>query len=332
MLKLGVIGTSWICRQFIDAAIETGKYELKAAYSRSLEKGEAFVSDFPGVYVFDDLANFVNFEKLDVIYIASPNSLHYSQTKAAVESGKSVIVEKPAFSNPKEWDEIHRLAHENGVYVLEAARHIHELVFQTIKDFLSDKTITGANLIYAKYSTKMPALLAGELPNKWNPKFSGGILADLGVYLVYWAIGQFGLPEAAHYKAQLLPSGVDVSGYGLLRYGDFDVSLYSAGNSFSYQSSEVYTTDGTLIIDSPATPSSIQFVKLDGNSEQINIKIAENPLFAEADDFADFLSNPTTSENKKNYADWTELSKFVNQILFTMRQDAAIVFDADIDD
>lgn len=331
MLNLGVIGTSWICSQFIDAAVATGKYELKAAYSRSLEKGKAFVDGFSDVQVFADLDKFVNFDGIDVIYIASPNSLHFSQAEAAVKAGKNVIVEKPAFSNPREFDEIYALAEEKDVYVLEAARHIHEMVFQTIKDFLSDKTVIGANLTYAKYSSKMPALLAGELPNKWNPKFSGGILADLGVYLLYWALGQFGQADSVHYCAQLLPSGVDVSGYGMLRYKNFDVSMYCAGDSFSYLASEVYTTDGTLVIDNPATPSSIDFIKLDGNSEQLSIQTAENPLFAEADVFADFLANPLAPENHQKFMEWYELAKQVNRALYAMRQDAGIVFDADTD-
>ena len=38
-LKLGVIGTGWISRNFIDGAIATGKYEFSAVYTRRLETG-----------------------------------------------------------------------------------------------------------------------------------------------------------------------------------------------------------------------------------------------------------------------------------------------------
>jgi predicted dehydrogenase len=50
--------------------------------------------------------------KLDVVYIASPNSLHFAQAKQAILAGKSVIVEKPAFSTKEEMDEIITLASE----------------------------------------------------------------------------------------------------------------------------------------------------------------------------------------------------------------------------
>ncbi|HEY0221973.1 MAG TPA: Gfo/Idh/MocA family oxidoreductase [Lactovum miscens] len=325
MLKLGVIGTSWICRQFIDAAHETQEYELRAAYSRSIEKGQEFVADFSNVVVFNDLSDFVNDSEIDVIYIASPNSLHFQQAKAAVEAGKNVIVEKPCFSNPTEFKEIFDLAEKHGVFVLEAARHIHDEAFAIVKEFLSDKTILGANLTYAKYSSKMSALLAGELPNKWNPKFSGGILADLGVYLVYWSIGQFGQPQVAKYSAQLLPSGVDVSGVGLLRYDTFDINLFNAGNLNSYLTSEVYTSEGTLVLDSVAGTENATFIKLNGEKEEFTINQIENPLYDEAKAFSNLLNN----NDHDKYSLLLTLAKQVNDTLFEMRKTAGIVFDAD---
>ena len=40
MLKLGVIGTNIITDQVLDATKTTGKYELTAVYSRTLEHAE----------------------------------------------------------------------------------------------------------------------------------------------------------------------------------------------------------------------------------------------------------------------------------------------------
>lgn len=194
MLKLGVIGTSWIARSFIDAAHMTEKFQFSAVYSRRLESAEQFSADFKDIQKFDNLDDFFK-ASLDIIYIASPNALHFEQAKAAILAGHNVIVEKPAFSNPKELTQIIKLAKENEVFFFEAARNIHEHSFSIIKDFLADKTVKGADFTYSKYSSKMPALLNGEIPNKFNAKFSGGLLADLGVYLLYAAIFWFGKPQ-----------------------------------------------------------------------------------------------------------------------------------------
>ena len=74
MLKLGIIGTSAISHSFLAATKETGHYELRAVYSRTLEKASSFAQPYGQVALYDDLIAFLDSD-LDVIYIASPNSL-----------------------------------------------------------------------------------------------------------------------------------------------------------------------------------------------------------------------------------------------------------------
>jgi predicted dehydrogenase len=331
MLNLGIIGTSWISASFIEAALETKRYALKAVYSRSIGKGLSFTEDYDDVDVYDDMAEFLD-SKLDVVYIASPNALHYPQAKAVIEAGKHVIVEKPAFSNPKELEDIQRLAVEHNVYAIEAARNLHEPAFEDIKNFLDTKEVIGANFSYAKYSSKMPALLDGELPNKFNPAMSGGLLADLGVYLLYTAIGWFGKPRSATYKAILTDEhGVDLSGTGVLRYENFDVSIHTAGNYNSYLPSEIYTTDGTLILDGVNAIKYASFTKLDGTSEDLKLRASasKNLLFDEALAFSKLLTNPKATASGDCYEDLAMIAYAVAQTSFEMRESAGITFAAD---
>ena len=127
MINLGIIGTNWITHQFVEAALATKKYDLVAVYSRSLEKAQEFGSRYhEDIEYATDLKTFFNLANLHTVYIASPNALHFEQAKAAITAGKNVIVEKPAFSNPAEMDEIIELANLHNVYFFEAARNIHE--------------------------------------------------------------------------------------------------------------------------------------------------------------------------------------------------------------
>ncbi|MCI1070741.1 Gfo/Idh/MocA family protein [Lactococcus lactis] len=324
MLKLGVIGTSWIARSFIDAAHMTEKFQFSAVYSRRLESAAQFSADFKDIQKFDNLDDFCE-SSLDIIYIASPNALHFEQAKVAILAGHNVIVEKPAFSNPKELTEIIKLAKENEVFFFEAARNIHEHSFLIIKDFIADKTVKGADFTYSKYSSKMPALLNGEIPNKFNAKFSGGLLADLGVYLLYAAIFWFGKPQKATYDAVLLPSGVDLAGVGILDYQDYKVSIKCAGNVNSYLPSEIYTTDGTLILDGVNAITSAKFIAMDGSETKIDIEAPKHSLYDEAVDFAKILENKDFAASH----DLHQFAKEVSETSYQMRQSAGIIFDAD---
>ena len=91
MLKLGIIGTGAISHHFIDAAHTSGKYQLVAVYSRKIETAEKFASHYQDVTLFDQLEDFFK-HPFDVVYIASPNSLHFSQAKIALVAGKHVIL------------------------------------------------------------------------------------------------------------------------------------------------------------------------------------------------------------------------------------------------
>ncbi|MDN6065543.1 MAG: gfo/Idh/MocA family oxidoreductase, partial [Lactococcus lactis] len=201
----------------------------------------------------------------------------------------------------------------------------HEHSFSIIKDFLADKTVKGADFTYSKYSSKMPALLNGEIPNKFNAKFSGGLLADLGVYLLYAAIFWFGKPQKATYDAVLLPSGVDLAGVGILDYQDYKVSIKCAGNVNSYLPSEIYTTDGTLILDGVNAITSAKFIAMDGSETIIDIEAPKHSLYDEAVDFAQILEN---NDFAASY-DLHQFAQEVSETSYQMRQSAGIVFDAD---
>ncbi|RTK47929.1 gfo/Idh/MocA family oxidoreductase, partial [Enterococcus faecalis] len=90
------------------------------------------------------------------------------------------------------------------------------------------------------------AVLAGEEPNIFSPHFSGGALADLGVYPVYAAVAWFGKPQDVHYFARKLPTGVDGIGTAVLRYADFDVTIQTGKIADSELRSEIYFEDRTL--------------------------------------------------------------------------------------
>ena len=92
MLKLGIIGTHIITDQMLDAAKTTGKYQLTAVYSRTLDRAKEFGKPYGATEFYDDLEKFFGDGDFDVVYIASPNSLHYQQARLAIENDKFVIV------------------------------------------------------------------------------------------------------------------------------------------------------------------------------------------------------------------------------------------------
>ncbi|HEL2070841.1 TPA: Gfo/Idh/MocA family oxidoreductase [Streptococcus suis] len=324
MLNFGIVGTSDISHRFIEAAHLSGHYQLQAVFSRKLETAAAFSEQYEGVDLYTEWVKFLS-APIDVVYIASPNALHFEQAKAVLAAGKHAIVEKPMVSTPQELEQLRRVAQENNVFLFEAARNYHEQAQAIIREFLTDKTILGGSFGYAKYSSKMPELLAGQMPNIFSTDFSGGALMDLGVYTLYAAIGILGTPRTARYVAQQLPSSIDLNGSGQLIYGNYIVHIQAGKNITSNLASEIYTNDGTLTLNACQYISSAIFTKHDGEQIVLPIQAAQHPMLEEALEIAQAIKQ----QDRKLVDQWLAVAESVHQTLYTMRQDAGIIFKAD---
>ncbi|EOA90337.1 hypothetical protein ACJQWK_07340 [Exserohilum turcicum] len=253
MINLGIIGTNWITHSFVEAAHATGKYTLTAVYSRKEETAKEFASKYAGnqITTFTLLDALANSDKIDTIYIASPNILHYEQAKLFLGAGKNVILEKPSCSTVGELDDLFALAKEKNVILVEAFRHIQEANFKLLKHKMADLgPLYGASITFAQYSSRYEKVLQGEVPNIFNLEMGGGALVDLGVYCVAAAVDLFGAPIDSHYWPVKIATGADGGGRLILTYPTFTVHLCHSKIYNSDAPSEIYGENGTLIVPS----------------------------------------------------------------------------------
>ncbi|MCI1891193.1 MAG: Gfo/Idh/MocA family oxidoreductase [Schleiferilactobacillus harbinensis] len=331
MLGIATIGTSFITGAFIQAVQAEPLTKMVAVYSRTQAHGEQLVqsADAADVPVKTSLAEVLADPAVDIVYIASPNSLHFQQTRAALLAGKHVITEKPAFTNPAQFAEIERILNSRPTqYYFEAARHIHTPNFKRLQQALEGHQVSGAAFSYAKYSSRYDALLAGQTPNIFSPRFAGGALQDLGVYLVYAAVALFGKPLAAHYLPTMLESGVDGGGIGRLDYNGFNVVLRPDKTVESRLPSEIYLGKDTLWTENIAELPSVRLYH--GNGEDytdLGTAQPANGMGPELHDFATIIQD----KDRSRFADLLQLSARVNEVLFAMRQDAGIQFPVNVE-
>ena len=80
MIRLGMIGTGKIVHMFAQAALKSGNYRLEAVCSRDKERGKAFAKEYGISQVTVSLEELAEMKDVDAVYIASPNSCHFSQS------------------------------------------------------------------------------------------------------------------------------------------------------------------------------------------------------------------------------------------------------------
>lgn len=221
-IRLGTIGSGVIVRDFLGNVSRTEGIRLEAVHSRSTEKGSSLAEQFGARKVYTDLDAFLRDGDIDLVYIASPNTLHYPQAKKALESGKHVLVEKPFCTTPEHAQELIELARKKERFLIDATPTAFLPNLKLLKSAIPQ--IGRIRLVmsnYSQYSSRYDLLLAGELPNVFNPAFGAGCLMDLNYYNVYLNAALFGLPDKARYFPNLYHGNIDTSGVFILQYPDF---------------------------------------------------------------------------------------------------------------
>ncbi|MBS1205183.1 MAG: oxidoreductase [Proteobacteria bacterium] len=324
MIRFAVIGTNWITRQFVDAAHETGKYKLTAVFSRSLEQAQTFANDYPVEHLFTSLEDMAKSDAIDAVYIASPNSLHFPQTRLFLSHKKHVICEKPLASNLLEVEAAIACARENQVVLFEAFKTASLPNFILLKQSLAKVgKVRKAFINYCQYSSRYQRYLDGENPNTFNPSFSNGSIMDIGFYCLASAVALWGEPHSVQATASLLDSGVDAHGVVVMDYGDFSVTLQHSKVSDSVLPSEIQGEAGSLVVEKISECQKVSFVPRGSKAQELTQPQHINTMLYEAETFARLVE-----ENEINHPGLA-ISRTTAKLQTEIRRQTGVKFPAD---
>lgn len=246
-MKIGTIGTGVIVDRMIQAVNMTDHMSIEAVYSRSEQKACEYAKKHGVKKYYWNLDEMLNDPEIDTIYVASPNSLHYSQSKKAILAKKNVINEKPFTPTLKECNELFELAKENGVFIFEAITTIHLPNYALVKEHLKDcGELKFVQCNFSQYSSRYGKYKNHEQTNAFDPAFNGGALMDINVYCIHFVTGIFGKPESVSYIANRGYNGIDTSGILIMRYPGFIATCVGAKDSSSENHVYIQGDQGTI--------------------------------------------------------------------------------------
>ncbi|MDR2468575.1 MAG: Gfo/Idh/MocA family oxidoreductase [Spirochaetaceae bacterium] len=255
-MRLGVIGTSGIARQFIDAACTAG-FTLTAVCSRDAARAEAVCRLFGSGAAVNSADKMM--PHVDVVYIAVPPALHYEYALKALAAKKHVLVEKPCFCTVNQLEHILNEAAAQDLIVLETMRLFYSPLTQALCAALPRiGQIRFARLAFMNYSSKYDDYKAGVIHPSFSADLGGGALADLGVYAVYAALMLFGKPETVWARSTSLSSGADGTTTVVCGYPEFNCVLSVSKQSTAHTPSEIQGEKASLIIGNPFMRSTIE--------------------------------------------------------------------------
>lgn len=335
IINFGIIGSGWIVESFLAATKKVKGLNLTCVYSRTMERADEFAKKleaqhgFSNLCLFDDLEQMAKSDKLDAVYIASPNVFHHPQSKLFLENKKHVICEKPVATNGLLVKELLDIASENSVIFMEAIMSLHSPQMRLLSEAVREiGSISQARISYCQLSSKYDALQGGELPNIFNPQMQTGCIMDIGIYCVYVALGLFSTPASIGADAVLLENRVDLCGSSVFKYSDKVVALSYSKVGDSYAPSEIIGDRGTITIDKISTLDGISVIR----KENVEVKrklLHKNaddilPMQFEAQSFYDYITD--FEKHSVKYLYLSELSIKVADALHEMRAQSKVGF------
>ncbi|MBA4418483.1 MAG: dehydrogenase [Syntrophus sp. (in: bacteria)] len=205
-IRWGILGTGRIAGAFAQGLKFLPDANLKAVGSRTHAAADHFGN------LYDIPRRHASYEALaadpdiDVVYIATPHTLHHDNTILCLEAGKAVLCEKPFAINKTQSENMIAVARRKGLFLMEAmwTRYIPaviELQKLLSLDVIGDIRMMEANIGFcAKYDPS----------NRFfNPELGGGSLLDIGVYPIALSYLLLGPPARITAMADIGRTGVD---------------------------------------------------------------------------------------------------------------------------
>ena len=324
-MKVATIGTGFIVDWFLEAVEQNEGIECVAMYTRTKEHAKKLADKYQIHDIYEDLEEMLSRKDIDFIYVASPNSLHYTYTMQAMKHGKHVICEKPFTSTLAEFDELAAYAKAHQLYLFEAIVTSHMPNYLQLKEELPRLgNIRMVQCNFSQYSSRYDKFLAGEITNVFNPNFSGGALADINIYNLHFTIGLFGKPKAVHYYPTI-QHDIDTSGVAILDYDGFHAVCVGAKDTKSRCLAQIQGEKGYAVVDSET--SKCASLKLYIDNVEVDLTKEQYPvaLFYEMKEFYNIYRNNDLETCYKKLA----YSRDVMEVYQALRKDGGIVFKAD---
>ena len=247
-IRWGIIGTGNIAGQFARGLAVLPEAELAAVGSRTAAAAEAFGEAFDVPHRHSSYEDLARDPDVDVVYVATPHSLHRQNTLLCLRAGKAVLCEKPFAINAAEAEEMISLAREKGLLLMEAMWSRFFPAMAKVRELLAAGAIGRVWLLTADFGFRARFDPSSRL---FDPALGGGALLDVGVYTVSLASMVFGSPSQVTGLAYLGPTGVDEQAGIILGYEGGELAvLATAIRAATPQDAMLMGSDGHICIHS----------------------------------------------------------------------------------
>lgn len=215
VVKWGVLGPGFIAHRFADSFPKNATMKLQAVGAVAQQMASDYAAKYNVPSAYGSYEELLADKEVDIIYIATPTSVHHTWIMNSLNAGKHVLCEKTITMNATQLKECMDLAHAKGLILAEGLTSIYEPVMKTIKDMIVANRFGKLHFV-----TVTCGSLKEYSPNNryFSPSLGGGALFDIGCYAIGFAnyfLSSY--PTVVKSEGMLAGTGVDLKSAYVLR-------------------------------------------------------------------------------------------------------------------
>lgn len=202
----GIVGPGGIAAEFA-AAIKEVNGRIFGVWGRNTDKANRFAEQFGIEQVYADTESMFQDGRIDVVYIATPHSVHYSYIVDALNAGKHVLCEKAITMNSTQLQEVIQLAQAKDLILAEAMTIYHMPLYRKLHEVIDQGKIGKISMVNVTFGSSKE----DDPTNRFfNPDLAGGAMLDIGTYaLSFTRLFLSSQPTELHTTLKKYKTGVD---------------------------------------------------------------------------------------------------------------------------
>jgi scyllo-inositol 2-dehydrogenase (NADP+) len=155
--------------------------------------------DFPEAKLLpgtDELWN--DLAGIDLVVVATVNTLHASQAITALEQGKATVVDKPMALSTVEATRILEAAERTGRPLAVFQNRRWDSDFLLLRQLVEGDRLGGIRRVESRFERYKPQVQPGSWRDETPPEQGGGLLSDTGAHLIDQAHVLLGHPDTVY--------------------------------------------------------------------------------------------------------------------------------------
>lgn len=251
MFRIGILGAGHIAEKMAATITRMEGTEAYAVASRDIAKAEDFAGRYGFTKAYGSYQELAEDPDVDLIYVATPHTLHHGHVRLCLGHGKPVLCEKAFMANAREALDVISLSEEKGVFLAEAIWTRYMPFSRTIREIIDGGAIGTPHMLTASLGYPV-----SHKERIMRPELGGGALLDLGVYTLNFASMIFGDQIGRIVSACVRSdTGVDLQDSITIEYVDGKMAVLQATALCANDRQGIISGDqGYLVIDNINNP------------------------------------------------------------------------------